>query len=111
MESEKCCIFAPRKAATSAASRHSSIELGSALNLHEVCQSNITKTYMKQSTTYPESSPQMYRAPLTKAAKPFIKWVGGKGQLIDQLDAYLPEEFGERRNITYIEPFVGESLE
>ena len=44
-------------------------------------------------------------------AKPFIKWAGGKGQLLDQLDAYLPEEFGERRNITYIEPFVGESLE
>ena len=40
-------------------------------------------------------------------AKPFIKWAGGKGQLLDQLDAYLPEEFGERRNITYIEPFVG----
>ena len=34
-------------------------------------------------------------------AKPFIKWAGGKGQLLDQLDAYLPEEFGERRNITY----------
>lgn len=47
---------------------------------------------------------------MTKA-KPFIKWAGGKGQLLDQLDAYLPEEFGERRNITYIEPFVGESLE
>lgn len=44
-------------------------------------------------------------------AKPFIKWVGGKSQLIEQLDAYLPREFGERRNITYIEPFVGESLE
>ena len=44
-------------------------------------------------------------------AKPFIKWVGGKSQLIEQLDAYLTEEFGERRNITYIEPFVGESLE
>ena len=40
-------------------------------------------------------------------AKPFIKWAGGKGQLLDQLDAYLPEAFGEKRNITYIEPFVG----
>lgn len=44
-------------------------------------------------------------------AKPFIKWVGGKGQLLDQLVAYLPKEFGKRRNITYIEPFVGESIE
>ena len=40
-------------------------------------------------------------------AKPFIKWAGGKGQLLEQLDAYLPEDFGERRNVTYIEPFVG----
>lgn len=46
---------------------------------------------------------------LTKGAKakPFIKWVGGKGQLLEQLDAYLPEDFGDRRNVTYIEPFVG----
>ena len=40
-------------------------------------------------------------------AKPFIKWAGGKGQLLEQLDAYLPEDFGKRRNVTYIEPFVG----
>ena len=40
-------------------------------------------------------------------AKPFIKWVGGKGQLIEQLEALLPADFSERKNITYIEPFVG----
>ena len=40
-------------------------------------------------------------------AKPFIKWAGGKGQLLEQLNAYLPDVFGDRRNITYIEPFVG----
>lgn len=40
-------------------------------------------------------------------AKPFIKWVGGKGQLIEQLEALLPADFVERDNVTYIEPFVG----
>lgn len=40
-------------------------------------------------------------------AKPFIKWVGGKGQLIGQLEAMLPTDFAERENVTYIEPFVG----
>lgn len=40
-------------------------------------------------------------------AKPFIKWVGGKGQLIEQLDSYLPADFGNWENATYIEPFVG----
>ncbi len=43
---------------------------------------------------------------MTKA-KPFIKWVGGKGQLIEQLEALLPADFSEKENITYIEPFVG----
>ena len=40
-------------------------------------------------------------------AKPFIKWVGGKSQLIEQLEALLPADFTERENVTYIEPFVG----
>ncbi|MCM1080033.1 MAG: DNA adenine methylase [Bacteroidales bacterium] len=40
-------------------------------------------------------------------AKPFIKWVGGKSQLIGQLDALLPDDFGTRTDATYIEPFVG----
>ena len=40
-------------------------------------------------------------------AKPFIKWVGGKSQLIDQLDMQLPADFGNWEDVTYIEPFVG----
>ena len=43
---------------------------------------------------------------MTKA-KPFIKWVGGKSQLIEQLDALLPADFGNWENATYIEPFAG----
>ena len=39
--------------------------------------------------------------------KPFIKWVGGKSQLIEQLDAQLPANFDSLENVTYIEPFVG----
>ena len=40
-------------------------------------------------------------------AKPFIKWVGGKSQLIEQLDAQLPADFDNWENVTYIDPFVG----
>lgn len=43
---------------------------------------------------------------ITKA-KPFIKWVGGKGQLLEQLDAQLPADFSNWEDVTYIEPFVG----
>lgn len=40
-------------------------------------------------------------------AKPFMKWVGGKGQLIPQLDAHLPADFKHWKHATYVEPFVG----
>lgn len=40
-------------------------------------------------------------------AKPFIKWVGGKGQLLQQLDDLLPAHFREWHDVTYIEPFIG----
>ena len=41
-------------------------------------------------------------------AKPFVKWVGGKAQLIDQLEALLPADFNQWENVTYIEPFIGQ---
>lgn len=40
-------------------------------------------------------------------AKPFVKWVGGKSQLIEQLEALLPANFDKKEDVTYIEPFVG----
>ncbi|MBO7488999.1 MAG: DNA adenine methylase [Bacteroidales bacterium] len=39
-------------------------------------------------------------------AKPFVKWAGGKGQLLSQLDEYLPQQL-DGRPFTYVEPFVG----
>ena len=41
-------------------------------------------------------------------AKPFVKWVGGKSQLIEQLEALLPADFDRWENVTYIEPFIDE---
>ena len=40
-------------------------------------------------------------------AKPFIKWVGGKSQLISQIEQFLPDGFATWENATYVEPFVG----
>ena len=40
-------------------------------------------------------------------AKPFIKWVGGKTQLIDQIDKQLPIDFDNWAHVTYIEAFIG----
>lgn len=39
-------------------------------------------------------------------AKPFVKWVGGKGQLLSQLENHMPKDLYEYE-FTYIEPFVG----
>ncbi|MCM1520554.1 MAG: Dam family site-specific DNA-(adenine-N6)-methyltransferase [Lachnoclostridium sp.] len=40
-------------------------------------------------------------------AKPFLKWAGGKTQLLPTIDSFLPESFSREKEITYIEPFVG----
>lgn len=39
-------------------------------------------------------------------AKPFLKWAGGKGQLLEQLSAHLPNIL-QHEEFNYIEPFVG----
>lgn len=39
-------------------------------------------------------------------AKPFLKWAGGKGQLLSQLGKALPSDL-YNTSFTYIEPFVG----
>lgn len=43
----------------------------------------------------------------TYQAKPFIKWVGGKTQLLDDINKSLPHNFSQRDEVTYVEPFVG----
>lgn len=48
---------------------------------------------MKKSDTYP--------------ARPFVKWVGGKTQLLDDIKKSLPHNFSQMDEVTYVEPFVG----
>lgn len=44
----------------------------------------------------------MFKELTQKPTKPFLKWVGGKTQLLDELKKYIPKNFNK-----YIEPFVG----
>ncbi len=44
---------------------------------------------------------------LTECAKPFVKWAGGKGQLLDTFEQYYPLLLLEGCIRRYIEPFVG----
>ena len=39
-------------------------------------------------------------------AKPFLKWAGGKTQLIREIERNLPP-LVRQREFTYIEPFIG----
>ena len=41
-----------------------------------------------------------------KIAKPFLKWAGGKTQLITEIENSLPKEITSKK-FTYLEPFVG----
>jgi DNA adenine methylase len=43
---------------------------------------------------------------IEKIAKPFLKWAGGKTQLINDIEKALPKDV-LRDKFTYIEPFVG----
>ena len=42
-----------------------------------------------------------------KTAKPFLKWAGGKGQLIEELVNLFPPEMKDGKIIKYTEPFIG----
>ncbi|MGM0619532.1 MAG: DNA adenine methylase [Bacteroidota bacterium] len=39
--------------------------------------------------------------------KPFLKWAGGKGQLLDIFSGYYPNELKQNQIKNYYEPFVG----
>lgn len=39
-------------------------------------------------------------------AKPFLKWAGGKTQLLSDIESNLPEDI-KTKNYTFIEPFIG----
>jgi len=43
----------------------------------------------------------------SRQIKPFLKWAGGKGQLIEQISSFLPTSFKTGKVKKYFEPFLG----
>jgi DNA adenine methylase len=44
---------------------------------------------------------------LVPAARPFLKWAGGKTQLLNEFSKRLPREFKKGKITKYVEPFIG----
>jgi len=44
---------------------------------------------------------------VSTVARPFLKWAGGKGQLIERLASFFPSEMTEGKIKKYAEPFIG----
>lgn len=42
-----------------------------------------------------------------ECARPFLKWAGGKTQLLDKIESRLPKDINNDRYTNYVEPFVG----
>ncbi len=51
------------------------------------------------------SHPQLFS--VTVAPKPFLKWAGGKTQLIKQISKFLPQALNNGSIKKYVEPFIG----
>lgn len=62
-----------------------------------IIPSNAEKPIDKRTVRYEKEN--------TVTLKPFVKWVGGKGQLIDELEKMLPTD--EKALTKYCEPMVG----
>lgn len=62
-----------------------------------VMPSNTKKPIDARSTRYNNTD--------SSTVKPFLKWAGGKGQLLNEIEKYYP--FEEGRITKYAEPFVG----
>ncbi|MFM8294843.1 MAG: DNA adenine methylase, partial [Microcystaceae cyanobacterium] len=43
----------------------------------------------------------------TNVVKPILKWAGGKSQLLERINQYLPKELMKGNIDYYIEPFIG----
>lgn len=63
-----------------------------------IIPSNAEKPIDKRTVRYEKSK--------TVTLKPFVKWVGGKSQLVEQIEKMLPTD-GERLLTKYAEPMVG----
>lgn len=54
-----------------------------------------------------QPGPGAVPTPVKPLARPFLKWAGGKGQLLKALSAYFPKALADGGIAEYYEPFLG----
>ncbi|HVU28077.1 MAG TPA: DNA adenine methylase [Verrucomicrobiae bacterium] len=66
----------------------------------------IVRPHVRKSPRNPQTKEQLAIAPIESVspaeAQPFLKWVGGKSQLLAQFDEFFPAKIDR-----YVEPFIG----
>lgn len=68
---------------------------------------NMTTPTKYQITDATESVVKDLFNPYNVGAKPFLKWAGGKGQLLDKFQELYPKQLKEKRIKNFYEPFLG----
>lgn len=68
---------------------------------------NSSKYYINRELMLKECLEALIGAMKTVSVSPFVKWAGGKRQLIDKIDSLLPSYIKENKPFRYREYFVG----
>ena len=71
----------------------------------------IFRDYPSEYEAFATMSPAKMSTPYVpvnqEVARPFLKWAGGKGQLLGQIRRHLPAELKAGKISKYVEPFIG----
>lgn len=66
-----------------------------------------SKYYINRDLMLKDCLEELIEAQATVSVSPFVKWAGGKRQLLDKIDALLPSYIKENKPFRYREYFVG----
>lgn len=67
----------------------------------------ISKYYISRELMLKDCLEELIEAQATVSVSPFVKWAGGKRQLLDKIDASLPNYIKENKPFKYREYFLG----
>jgi DNA adenine methylase len=69
--------------------------------MNQLVQSNYASSVEERPSVKVSSSAK------NSSIRPFLKWAGGKGQLLEQMSNFLPRELIDGSIKRYVEPFIG----